>query len=151
MNYLPSTPLNRKERKERKANPFVRKTQRIFCDVFAYLAVLAVQVRLQSIDCATLRERQWVGARSPESLLASVSDNSEFRIQNSELKSERYRVAEVGDLAIPVELLFQSLGKCLLGVVLTVDQYDFLGFSLTAPEPQQEFAGVGVGGKTRDP
>jgi len=52
----PPTYLNRKERKERKASPFVRETQKIYCDVFACLAVLAVQVRVQSVECATSRE-----------------------------------------------------------------------------------------------
>jgi len=45
--------LNRKERKERKEEPIVRDKQKIFCDVFACLAVLAVQVRVQPVDCAT--------------------------------------------------------------------------------------------------
>ena len=42
-----STFLNRKERKERKENPFVRDTQKVLCDVFAFLAVLAVQLSAQ--------------------------------------------------------------------------------------------------------
>ncbi|MDH3816554.1 MAG: hypothetical protein OEV48_18830, partial [Acidobacteriota bacterium] len=57
--YSTATHLNRKERKERKANLFVRDTQRIFCDVFAFLAVLAVQVHVQSVDCATSSEGHW--------------------------------------------------------------------------------------------
>jgi hypothetical protein len=46
--------LNRKERQERKEDPFFRDTRKILCDVFAFLAILAVQVRVQCVDCATV-------------------------------------------------------------------------------------------------
>ena len=49
----PPIRLNRKERKERKEDAFVRDTQKVLCDVFAFLAVLSVQVGVQSVDCAT--------------------------------------------------------------------------------------------------
>jgi hypothetical protein len=45
--------LNRKDRKERKEDPFVRDTQKVYCDVFAFLAVLAVQSGIRDFDRST--------------------------------------------------------------------------------------------------
>jgi len=44
---------DRKERKERKEDPFVRDTQKVHCDVFAFLAVLAVQSGIRDFDRST--------------------------------------------------------------------------------------------------
>jgi len=52
--FSPHQPLlNRKERKERKEDPFVRDTQKVHCDVFAFLAVLAVQSGIRDFDRST--------------------------------------------------------------------------------------------------
>jgi hypothetical protein len=48
------TLLNRKERKERKEDPFVRDTLKVLCDVFAFLAGFAVQSNIQDLDRSTL-------------------------------------------------------------------------------------------------
>jgi hypothetical protein len=45
--------LNRKDRKERKEDPFVRNTQKTYCDVFAFFAVLAVQLGIRDLDLST--------------------------------------------------------------------------------------------------
>jgi len=42
--------LNRKERKEHKEDPFVRDTQKVLCDVFAFLAVFAVPSGMRDFD-----------------------------------------------------------------------------------------------------
>jgi hypothetical protein len=45
--------VNRKDRKERKEDPFVRDTQKVHCDDFAFLAVLAVQSGIRDFDRST--------------------------------------------------------------------------------------------------
>jgi len=82
---LPATLLNRKERK---ANPSVCDTQRIFCDVFAFLAVFAVQVRVQSVDCATSREGHWsIFWRALASQIATWVGGWQIRNSKSEIRN----------------------------------------------------------------
>jgi len=60
--FSPHPPLlNRKDRKERKEDPFVRDTQRVHRDVFAFLAVLAVPSGTRSCRCSTSHEAARLG------------------------------------------------------------------------------------------
>ena len=108
----------------------------VFCGLFwnleALLTSASVVPPFTLFELSGLRQNRYLGKQCEEWHPCRRCGKARSGFQEG---SQRDRVTQFRDFAIPVELLFQSLGKCLLGVVLTVDQYDFLGFSLTAPEP----------------
>ena len=124
----------------------------VFCGLFwnseALLTSASVVPPFTLFELSRSRQNRFLGKQCEEWHLCRRCGKARSGFQEG---SQRDRIAQFGDLAVPVEFFLKPFGECLLCFVLAVDQYDLLGVLFAAPEPQQEFAGVGVGRKTGDP